>query len=122
MGSRDGGPEGAMANKKQATARQTGWWIAAFWLTGAALFVLELNTGLDYLQSRLATLMPDFLGYVPALGLVGWQLFEAAFWNFAQLEATFRFIPVATLPFVLVGLALAMKSKFDYQHQQFGIK
>ncbi len=98
-----------MAGKQKTTAKQSGWWMGAFWFTGVALFMMELSVGLDYVQSRLAALVPDFIGCLPALGLAAWKLVESTFWNSGQLEATFQVMPFVTLPFLLLGLAVSMK-------------
>jgi hypothetical protein len=111
VGSRNGGPEAEMVGERQATATGNGWWAGAFWIAGAATFMMELNAGLDYVQSQLAALVPNFMGCLPALGLAACRLAESIFWNCAQLESTFRTMPFVTLPFFLVGLGMSMRQK-----------
>lgn len=106
-----------MASKrKEETTRN--WWIAAFWFAGIALFMVELGAGLDYVQAQLAALAPNFLGDLPVASLAAWKVAESAFWNCGQLEATFRTIPFATLPFLLLGVALSMKQKMAFSRQR----
>lgn len=83
--------------------------MAAFWIAGVLLFMMELSAGLDYVEARLENLAPNFLDTVPAWGLAAWKLAEAMFWHSGQLEAGFRIVPLVTLPFALIGLAVAMK-------------
>jgi len=92
-------------------------WTAAFWCTGVALFVMELSLALDYVQARFADLAPNFLGVLPALGLAAWKLIESTFWNYGLLEAAFRVAPFVTLPFALIGLAVAMRNSMGLQKQ-----
>jgi len=91
--------------------------MGAFWFAGVGLFMVELNAGLDYVQARLAALVPDFLGCLPAFGLAAWRVAESAFWKCGQLEAAFRLMPFVTLPFVLVLLALSMKDKIRFSRR-----
>ena len=98
-----------MAQQRRVTARRNGWMIAALWFSGIALFVMELNAGLDYVQARVSEQMQNSLGVFPALGLAAWKVVAATFWHYGQLEAGFRILPLVTLPFLLLGLALLMK-------------
>jgi hypothetical protein len=103
----------AMAvSEQQVAAKQNGRWVTAFWLTGVALFVMELGAGVDYVQGHLAALAPNFLGCLPGLGLTAWRIAESTFWNCGHLEATFQMMPLVTMPFILVGVALSMKQRY----------
>lgn len=93
-------------------------WMAAFWFTGVALFVMELSLALDYVEARFADLAPNFLGTLPAWGLATWKLAESTFWHYGLLEAAFRVAPFVTLPFALIGLAVAMRSSMGLQKQR----
>jgi len=117
LGSRGGGPEAEMVSERQVNRKQSGNWTGAFWFTGVAMFMVEWNAGLDYVQARLAALAPNFLGCLPGAGLAAWRMAEGAFWNCGQLEAVFRTMPLVTLPFVLVLLGLAMKEKTEIPRQ-----
>jgi hypothetical protein len=114
MGSRGSGLEAEMTEERKAAAKWRGWWTAAFWFAGVTLFMVQLSAGLDYVQARFAALAPNFLGCLPALGLAAWKVAEATFWNCGQLEATFRMTSFATLPFVLVGLAMSMRQRIGF--------
>jgi hypothetical protein len=105
------GPEAGMAGKRNKNGQVGGSWGEAFWFAGIAMFVVELGAGLDYVRAQLAAIVPSFLENVPVLAFAGWQIVESEFWNFGQLEATFRIVPFVTLPFVLLGLAVSMKQK-----------
>lgn len=100
-----------MASKGNKNGQVSGPWCEAFWFAGIAMFVVELGAGLDYVRAQLAAIVPSFLENVPVLAFAGWQIVESEFWNFGQLEATFRIVPFVTLPFVLLGLAVSMKQK-----------
>ncbi len=107
LGSQGGSLEAQMAGERQGNAR----WVAAFWFTGVVLFVMEMSAGLDYLQARLSSLPHHTLGFLPAIGLAAWKVVEATFWHYGQLEASFRIMPLVTLPFLLLGMALLLKGK-----------
>jgi hypothetical protein len=106
-----------MAGTREETGVQNRMLIGAIWLSGVALFVVELTEGLNYLQARLASLAPNFLGFVPATAVATWKLAENAFWNYGQLVRTFQIVPFVTLPFLLVGLALVLRYKLVFQKQ-----
>jgi hypothetical protein len=106
-----------MASERKEDTRRN-WWIGAFWFAGVALFVVELGAGLDYVHAQLAALAPNFLGELPIASLAVWKIAESAFWNCGQLEATFRAIPFATLPFLLLGVALSMKQKMAFGRER----
>jgi hypothetical protein len=113
MGSQEGGLEEEMARERGTTVVENNWWTTAFWFTGVALFVVQLSAGWDYVQGSFAALAPNFLGCIPALGLATWKIAEPMLWNCGQLETTFRMTSFATLPLVLVGLALSMRNRID---------
>ncbi|HEY4979762.1 MAG TPA: hypothetical protein VII25_11395 [Candidatus Acidoferrum sp.] len=100
-----------MASERQPNGKRNTRWVAAFCFTGVVLFVMELNVGLDYLQARLSSLPHNSLGFLPALGLAAWKVVEATFWHYGQLEASFLIMPLVTLPFLMLGLALVLKGK-----------
>jgi hypothetical protein len=102
-----------MASERKVDTRRN-WWIGAFWLAGVTLFVVELGAGLDYVHAQLAAIAPNFLGDLPVASLAAWKIVETAFWNCSQLEAAFRTIPFATVPFLLLGIALSMKQKSSF--------
>jgi hypothetical protein len=117
MGSEMGGPEAEMASERKADTRRNRW-IATFWFAGVALFVVELGAGLDYVHAQLAAMAPNFLGDLPVASLAVWKIAESAFWNCGQLEATFRTIPFATLPFLLLAVVLCMKQKVAFSRER----
>lgn len=120
LGSRGGRLEAAMAWKRQESRIRNGRLIGMIWFTGVALFVVELNAGLDYVQARLANLAPNCLGFLPAIGVATWKIVGSAFWNYAQLVKTFQIVPLITLPFLLVSLALWLRCKMVFQKRNLG--
>jgi hypothetical protein len=117
MGNEMDGGEAEMATERKEDTRRN-WWIGTFWFAGIALFVVELGVGLDYVHAQLAALAPNFLGEVPVASLAVWKLAESAIWNCGQLEATFRTIPFATLPFLLLGIAFSMKQNMAFGRER----
>ncbi len=107
-----------MAQQQLVTAKRNSWLIAAIWFSGIALFVMELNAGLEYLQARLSAQMQNSLGVLPALALAAWKIVETTLWHYGQLEASFRIMPLVTLPFLLLGLGLLMKRSTAWQNEQ----
>lgn len=107
-----------MTGDRQENSKWSGWWIGAFWFAGVAMFVVEWNAGLEYVQARLADMAPAFLGYLPALALAALKLGDSAFWNLGHLEATFQVMPLVTIPFLLLGLGVSMKDKIVFAGRQ----
>ncbi|HEY2120138.1 MAG TPA: hypothetical protein VGH37_13200 [Candidatus Acidoferrum sp.] len=120
LGSRGGSLEAVMARKRQESRTRNGKLIGMIWFIGVALFVLELNAGLDYVQARLANLAPNCLGFLPAIGVATWKIVGSAFWNYSELVRTFQIVPLITLPFLLVGLALWLRYKMVFQEHNVG--
>jgi hypothetical protein len=101
------------ANRKAgAIGGPSGLWAGTFCLAGVLLFMVEWSAGLEYVQARLAALMPNFAGTLPALSLAAWRVLEGTFWNGAHWEATFRTMSFVTMPFVLVVLGLSMRQQW----------
>ena len=80
----------------------------AFLIGGIGLLVVEMRAGMDYVQASLKQEMVDFLDCVPAMGLTMLSVAQKAFWSCGSVEGTLRVIPRVTLPFVLVGVGLAL--------------
>ena len=120
LGGRGGSLEAVMARKRQESRTRNGKLIGMIWFTGVALFVLELNAGLDYVQARPANLAPNCLGFLPAIGVATWKIVGSAFWNYTQLVRTFQIVPLITLPILLVGLALWLRYKLIFPKHNVG--
>ena len=80
----------------------------ALLIGGIGLLVVEMRAGMDYVQASLKQEMVDFLDCVPAMGLTMLSVAQKAFWSCASVEGTLRVMPLVTLPFVLVGVGLAL--------------
>jgi uncharacterized membrane protein len=117
VGSQSGGSEAGMAQERLATKRN-GWMIAGLWFSGVVLFVMELNAGLVYVQERVSTAAHSSLGFFPALVMALLKFLNTALWHYGQLEAGFRILPLATLPFLLLGLAIWMGRKVSWHRQE----
>jgi len=108
-----------MAQERMAPKqKQNGWMIAGLWFSGVVLFVMELNAGLVYVQERVSTVAHSSLGFFPALALASLKFLNTALWHYGQLEASFRILPLATLPFLLLGLAVWMGRKASWRRQE----
>ena len=80
----------------------------ALLIGGIGLLVVEMRAGMDYVQASLKQEMVDFLDCVPAMGVTMLSVAQKAFWSCASVEGTLRVMPLVTLPFVLVGVGLAL--------------
>ena len=107
-----------MARTWRRDAKQNNGWVAAFGVVGVVLFMMEISALLNYVEARFAEITPNFLGGFLAWGVATWKLVESTFWNYGQLEATFRIVPFVALPFVMLGLSLAMKGTIRFRRQQ----
>ena len=107
-----------MARTWRRDGMQNESWMAAFGVVGVVLFMMEISAMLNYVEARFEELTPDFIGGLPAWGVATWKLVESTFWNYGQLEATFRIVPFVALPFAMLGLSLAMKGTLGFRRQQ----
>lgn len=98
-----------MAGARQENRKRNEWLIQALWMAGVGLFVVELSAGLDYVEAGVSAQAPNFLGWLPALGISMWKIAEQALWNLGVLENVFRIMPMLALPFILVGLGLVLR-------------
>lgn len=80
----------------------------ALWVGGIGLLVVEMSAGMDYVQASLKQQMVDFLDWIPAMGVTALNFAQKAFWSYASVEGTLRIMPIVTLPFVLLGIGLAL--------------
>jgi hypothetical protein len=108
MGSRGGGPEAGMAGTMNAKQGNRQWMVWPFWVAGIGLLVVEMSAGMDYVQASLKQQMVELLGWFPAMGLLTLKFAEQAFWNYGSLESALRTMPLVALPFVLLGVGVAL--------------
>ena len=80
----------------------------ALLIGGIGLLVVEMSAGMDYVQASLKQEMVDFLDCVPAMGVTVLSVAQKVFWSCGSMEGTLRVMPLVTLPFVLVGVGLAL--------------
>jgi hypothetical protein len=108
VGSREGSPEAGMASTRESERGKQHWIVWALWAGGIGLLVVEMSAGMDYVQASLKQQMVDFLDGVPALGVLALHFAQKAFWAYGNVENALRLMPVVTLPFVLLGVGLAL--------------
>ena len=80
----------------------------ALLIAGIGLLVVEMSAGMDYVQASLKQEVVDFLDCVPAMGATVLSVTQWAFWRCGSVEGTLRVMPLVALPFVLVGVGLAL--------------
>ena len=83
----------------------------ALLIVGIGLLVVEMSAGMDYVQASLKQEMVDFLDCVPAMGVTVLSVAQKAFWSYGSVECALRVMPLVTLPFVLVGVGLALSRR-----------
>jgi hypothetical protein len=83
----------------------------ALLIGGIGLLVVEMSAGMDYVQASLKQEMVDFLDCVPAMGVTVLSVAQQAFWSCGSVEGTLRVMPLVTLPFVLLGVGLALRKR-----------
>jgi hypothetical protein len=108
VGSRNGSLEAGMTSTRESERGQRQRIVWALWLGGIWLLVVEMSAGMDYVQASLKHQMVDFLDCVPAMGVLALNFAQKAFWSYTSIESALRVMPMATLPFVLLGLGLAL--------------
>lgn len=95
-----------MAGKRGMITKRNGIWTGLISFLGVALFLVELGTGMNYVQERLGSIAPNFLGVLPGLGVASLKVMSAAFWSYPQLEKLFQVVPMFALPLLMVGLGM----------------
>jgi hypothetical protein len=103
-----GSLEAGMASARARERSTRNWMMLALLIGGIGLLVVEMRAGMDYVQASLKQEMVDFLDCVPAMGVTMLSVAQKAFWSCASVEGTLRVMPLVTLPFVLVGVGLAL--------------
>jgi hypothetical protein len=97
-----------MASTRESERGKRHWIVWALWVGGIGLLVVEMSAGMDYVQASLKQQMVDFLDWFPALGVLALNFAQKAFWTYGNVESALRVMPVVTLPFVLLGVGLAL--------------
>jgi hypothetical protein len=108
LGSRDGGLEAGMSGTKQSEQSIRQWMVWALWVGGIGLLVVEMSAGMDYVQASLKQQMVDFLDWIPATGVLVLNFAQKVFWNYGTFQCAMRVMPLVALPFVLLGVGLAL--------------
>lgn len=108
VGSRDGSLEAGMASARASERSMRNWMMLALLTVGIGLLVVEMSAGMDYVQASLKQERVDFLDGIPALGVMVLNFAQKAFWGYGNVEGLLRVLPLVTLPFVLVGVGLAL--------------
>lgn len=92
------------------TVAETGsrWVKWGLLIAGAALLLMALDAGTEYLDAGFQQNMGNLLGWGPAMGMMTLKLAEQSIWHWGTLAPIVRGVPLATLGvvFVTVGLAL----------------
>lgn len=97
-----------MANTRKGERSLRLWMVWTLWVGGIGLLAVEMNAGLDYVQASLKQQMVDFLDWIPAMGATALNFAQKAFWSYITFEGALRVMPLVTLPFVLLGVGLAL--------------
>ena len=93
----------------RASERSTkNWMMLALLIGGIGLLVVEMSAGMDYVQASLKQEMVNCLDLIPALGVMVLSFAQKAYWSYGSVECALRVMPLVTLPFVLVGVGLAL--------------
>jgi hypothetical protein len=102
-----GSLEAGMASERSTR----NWMMLVLLIGGIGLLVVEMSAGMDYVQASLKQDMVDFLDLVPALGVMVLNFAQKAFWSYGSVECALRVMPLVTLPFVLVGVGVALSRR-----------
>jgi hypothetical protein len=97
-----------MARARANEQSTRNWTMLALLIGGIGLLAVEMSAGMDYVQASLKHEMVDFLDCIPALGVTALNFAQKAFWSCGSVESVLRVMPMVTLPFVLVGVGLAL--------------
>jgi hypothetical protein len=97
-----------MASARASEGNTRNWTMLALLIGGIGLLAVEMSTGMDYVQASLKQQMVDFLDCIPALGVMVLNFAQRAFWSCGSVESVLRVMPMVTLPFVLMGVGLAL--------------
>jgi hypothetical protein len=108
VGGRDGSLEAGMASKSGNERSTRNWMVRGLWVGGIGLLVVEMSAGMDYVQASLKREMVDFLDWIPAMGVTALNFAQRAFWSIGNVESAVRVMPMVALPFVLLGVGMAL--------------
>jgi len=97
-----------MAGTENAKQSNRQWMVWSFWVAGIGLMVVEMSAGIDYVQASLKQQLVDLFGWFPATGLIMLKFIQQAIWNYRSLEGALRTMPLVALPFVLLGVGVAL--------------
>jgi hypothetical protein len=97
-----------MASTRENRWGKRQWIVWALWVGGIGLLVVEMSAGFDYVQASLRQQMVDFLDWVPAMGVMALNFAQKAFWSCGSVASALWVMPMLTLPFVLLGVGLAL--------------
>ncbi len=100
-----------MASARASEWSTKNWMMLALLIGGIGLLVVEMSAGMDYVQASLKQEMVDFLDLIPALGVMVLNFVQKAFWSYGSVACALRVMPLVTLPFVLVGVGLALRKR-----------
>jgi hypothetical protein len=103
-----GSLEAGMASARVSERSTRNWMMLVLLIGGIGLLVVEMSAGMDYVQASLKQEMVDFLDCIPALGVMVLNFAQKAFWSCGSVQSVLRVMPMVTLPFVLVGVGLAL--------------
>ena len=97
-----------MVVRRTVPGTGSGWVKWGLWIAGAALLLMALNAGTEYLDAGLRQNMGNLLGWAPAMGMMTLKVAEQSIWHWETLAPVVRGVPLATLGVVFVAVGLAL--------------
>lgn len=98
----------AAATRQQQSDKN--WMMWTLWAVGIGLLLVELNTGMEYLESGLGQNVGNLLGWLPAMGLITLKVAVQAVWHWGTLALWLRTVPLTAIGLILVGISVGLQN------------
>jgi hypothetical protein len=102
-----------MAVARSAGRTGNSWMMWTFWAAGVALLLVELNTGMEYLEAGLQQNMGNVLGWAPALGMMTLKVAEQSIWHWGTVGPVLSAVAVAAVGLLLVAAGLVASKRTE---------
>jgi hypothetical protein len=85
------------------------WTMWTLWAAGIALLLVEVNAGMEYLETGLRQNVGNLMGWLPAMGMITLKVVEQAVWHWGTLAVVLRAVPLAAMGLILVGISVGLQ-------------
>ncbi|HTP68682.1 MAG TPA: hypothetical protein VMJ35_07230 [Dongiaceae bacterium] len=91
-----------MARTASGLRMSGSWMMWAFWAAGVSLLLVELKSGMEYLEAGLEQNMAGLLGCLPAMGMITLNFAEHSVWHWSAVQVALQSVPMVATGLLLV--------------------